>query len=101
MRIAILPVGIRDGMPRMHAGKVLVRGREAAIVGAPSLEHTRIDVTANPDAAIGDEAVIIGRQADREIPLEAALRHNQHRRLVDLMMAIGPTLPRVAVGADP
>jgi alanine racemase len=98
MRIAILPLGIRDGLPRFHAGYVLVRGRPAPIVGAPSLEHTRIDVTNIADAATGDEAVIIGRQGDAEIVLSEVIKHCGHRRLVDLMMAISPTVARVPVG---
>ena len=51
----------------LHAGRVLVRGRAAPIVTGPNLEHTRIDLTGVPDARVGDEVVIIGRQGDAEI----------------------------------
>ncbi len=61
MRLGVIPIGSADGMSRLHAGRVLVRGRAAPIVGSPSLEHTRIDLTSVPDAQVGDEVVIIGR----------------------------------------
>ena len=48
-------------------GHVLVRGRRAPILMRPSLEHTRIDLTDIPEARVGDEVVIIGRQGDGEI----------------------------------
>jgi len=55
---------------------VIVRGREAPILAGPSLEHTRVDLTAVPDARVGDEVVVIGRQGEAEIPPSAvAARH--------------------------
>jgi alanine racemase len=73
MRLGVLPIGAADGLLWLHAGRVLVRGRVAPIVGSPSLEHTRIDLTGVPDAAVGDEAVLIGHQGDLEItPAEVA-----------------------------
>jgi alanine racemase len=76
MRLGVVPIGSADGLRWLHTGHVLVRGRSAPIVGAPSLEHTRIDLTGVPDARVGDEVVIIGRQGDLEIsPAEVASRH--------------------------
>jgi alanine racemase len=46
------------------------------ILAGPSLEHTRIDLTTVPDARVGDEVVVIGRQGDAEItPAAVAARH--------------------------
>src|SRR5207244_12062250 len=76
MRLGVIPIGSADGLSWLHAGRVLVRGRVAPIVAGPSLEHTRIDLTEVPDARVGDEVVIIGRQGDAEItPAEVARRH--------------------------
>jgi len=76
MRLGVIPVGLADGMAWLHAGRVLVRGRSVPIVTGPNLEHTRIDLTGVPDARVGDEVVIIGRQGDAEItPAEVAKRH--------------------------
>ena len=76
MRLGIIPLGTADGMARLHDGRVLVRGRAAPILGGPSLEHTRVDLTAIPDARAGDEVVVIGRQGEAEIaPSAVAARH--------------------------
>jgi alanine racemase len=76
MRLGVIPMGSADGLNWLHAGRVLVRGQDAPVIGAPSLEHTRIDLTAVSGAAVGDEVVIIGRQGDRRItPEEVAARN--------------------------
>jgi alanine racemase len=76
MRLGIVPFGVGDGAGTLHDGRVLVRGRSAPILAGPSLEHTRIDLTAIPDARVGDEVVLIGRQGDAEItPADVAARH--------------------------
>ena len=95
LRFAVLPLGTRDGLPRFNAGRVLIRGRSAAILGPISIEHVRVDVSDIPDAAPGDEAVIVGRQGDAEIPFGEVMARCGHRRLADLAMAVAPTIPRV------
>jgi alanine racemase len=82
----------------LNAGRVLVRGRVAAIVSSPSLEHTRIDLTGIPDAVVGDEVVIIGRQGDLEItPAEVAARHGLG--LHNVAPTVGPRVARVYLSA--
>ena len=94
MRLGVIPMGSADGLNWLHAGRVLLRGRSAPIVSAPSLEHTRIDLTSVPDAAIGDEVVIIGRQGDGEItPAEVAKRHGLG--LHHIATTVGPRVTRV------
>jgi len=68
-RIASLAIGYDDGLPRLagNRGAVLVRGRRVPIVGRVSMDLTTVDVTDIPAAALGDEAVIIGRSDDAEI----------------------------------
>lgn len=76
MRLGVIPMGSADGLAWLHAGRVLVRGRAVPLVGGPSLEHTRIDLTSVPDARVGDEVVVIGRQGEAEITVaEVAERH--------------------------
>jgi alanine racemase len=96
MRLGVIPVGAADGLRWLHAGRVLVRGRAVPIVGAPSLEHTRIDLTGVPDAVVGDEVVIIGRQGDLEIsPAEVANRNGIE--LHHVATTVGPRVARVYV----
>ena len=76
MRLGIIPLGTADGMATLHDGRVLVRGRAVPILSGPSLEHTRVDLTAVPEARVGDEVVVIGRQGEAEITqAEVAARH--------------------------
>jgi alanine racemase len=94
MRIGVIPIGAADGMAQLHCGEVLVRGRRVRLVGNPSLEHTRVDLTDIPEAQLGDEVVIIGAQgADRILP-DAVVAYQKHARIADLAMAIRPSIPR-------
>jgi len=94
MRLGVIPIGSADGVAWLHAGRVLVRGRVASIVAGPSLEHTRIDLTEVPDARVGDEVVIIGRQGDAEITAaEVARRHGLG--LHHVATTVGPRVTRV------
>jgi len=94
MRLGVIPMGSADGLLWLHAGRVLVRGRSVPIVAGPSLEHTRIDLTQVPDAEVGDEVVIIGRQGDAEItPAEVASRHGLG--LHHVAITVGPRVARV------
>jgi len=94
MRLGVIPIGMADGADRLHAGRVLVRGRPVPIVSVPNLEHTRVDLTQVPEARVGDEVVLIGRQGEAEItPAEVAKHHGLG--LHHVAVAIGPRVTRV------
>ena len=69
MRVATVPVGYGDGYPRTLSGRgsVLIRGKRVPILGRVCMDQFMVDVTGIPDAARGDEVVLIGRQGDEEI----------------------------------
>lgn len=93
-RIGIVPVGLVDGIERITSGSVLVRGKSAAMLGAPSIEHTRIDLTDIPDAAAGDPVVLIGNQGSSSIsPRDVALHHKLPAPCL-LALRVGPTFRR-------
>ncbi len=98
MRLGVIPIGSADGMLWLNAGRVLVRGQAAPIVSSPSLEHTRIDLSGIPDAVVGDEVVIIGRQGNLEITqAEVASRHGLG--LHHVATTVGPRVARVYLSA--
>ncbi len=76
-RVAVLTAGYGDGIPRAtsNRGQVLIRGRRCPILGRVTMDQTIVDVTELPEAAAGDEAVLIGRQGESEIPLAEFSRH--------------------------
>jgi alanine racemase len=94
MRLGVIPLGAADGLIHLHAGHVLVRGQAAPILGGPSLEHTRVDLTTVPEAQVGDEVVVIGRQGGAEITLgEVAARQRMTTHVLPTL--IGPRVERV------
>ena len=94
MRFGVIPVGLRDGMAALHCGEVLVGGRRAAILGPLSLEHTRVDLSATPDAKVGDEVVVIGRQGDGAIDPDEVIAHQGFGVKAALALAAGASIPR-------
>ena len=71
LRTAVIPIGFSDGLN--HApplGDVLVCGRRAPVLGRRSIEFSLLDVSDIPDADVGTETVVLGRQGDDEITPE-------------------------------
>lgn len=66
-RIATIPVGYADGLPRAmsNRGQVLVRGKRALIRGRVCMNLTMIEV--EPDVEAGEEVVLIGQQGRNNI----------------------------------
>jgi alanine racemase len=69
-RLGVLPIGYADGYRRVlsNRAEVLLHGRRAPIRGRVSMDQMLIDLTDLPEVALGDEAVLLGRQGSEEIP---------------------------------
>jgi len=70
MRVATLSAGYADGYPRHLSNRdaaVLVRGQRCPLLGRVTMDLMMIDVSNIEDAAVGDEAVLMGRQGAQEI----------------------------------
>jgi alanine racemase len=94
MRFGVIPFGAADRLHRLNCGTVLVRGRRVPLLGAPSAEHARIDLSAVSDAEVGDEVVIIGRQDESEITLDEVRRAQGGVRESAITRDIPATIPR-------
>jgi len=101
MRLALLPVGYADGLNRKLSstnssagGHVLIHGSAAPIVGRVSMDLTVVDVTHIPNAAPGDEVVILGEQHGQRITADD---HARWARSIpyEILCAIAPRVPRV------
>ena len=66
MRIATIAIGYGDGYLRALSGKaqVLIRGKRCPVLGRVCMDQTMVDVTHVPEAAAGDEAILMGSQQD-------------------------------------
>ncbi len=92
-RVGVVPFGKVDGGGFCHTDAVLVRGRRAPILGAPSLEYMRLDLSAIDDADEGDDVVLIGRQGPAQISL-AEVCAARGVTPSDIAMALGPAVLR-------
>lgn len=68
-KVAVLPIGYWHGYPRSLSsiGRVLIRGREAKVLGRISMDMISVDVTGIKNVNVGDEAVLIGKSGGLEI----------------------------------
>ena len=66
-RIGVIAVGYADGLRRRPGNKVLVRGKRANVVGNVCMDQCMLQLDDVPEAEIGDEVVLIGRQGEDEI----------------------------------
>jgi alanine racemase len=90
LRTAVIAFGFKDGLPRQPAGgSVLIRGRRAPIIGMRATEHTTVDVTDIPDAAVGDEVTIVGTQGAATI--------TGHEAVATYQMPMIELLPRMTL----
>jgi len=102
MRLALLPVGYADGLNRKLSGSnaspgghVLIHGVAAPIVGRVSMDLTVVDVSHIPNAATGDEIVILGEQNGQRVTAD------DHARWAgtipyEILCAINTRVPRIA-----
>lgn len=99
MRIATVAVGYGDGYHRAcsNGGAMLIRGRRAPIVGRVCMDQTMLDVTDIPDAAVGDEVVILGRQDGQSIDAEEIARWADTISY-EVLLSIAPRVPRLYAG---
>jgi len=99
-RLAVLPVGYADGVPRAwfeSGGAVLLGGRRCPVAGAVTMDQTVVDCGAGSSVEPGDEAVLLGRQGSGVLDVA-----EWARRLgtipYEVLARIGPRVARVPVG---
>jgi alanine racemase len=100
-RIATLPIGYQDGYCRAfsNTARVIIHGQYAPVVGRVSMDLTLIDVTDVPEAAFGDEVVLMG---DRDGLSVTATELARKARTISYEITCGVSrrVPRVCVGVS-
>tara|TARA_B110000438_G_scaffold53133_1_gene53336 strand:- start:853 stop:1995 length:1143 start_codon:yes stop_codon:yes gene_type:complete len=68
-RIGVLSAGYGDGIPTAfsNSGHILLRGQKCPILGRVTMDQTMIDLSAVPEAEVGDTATLIGDQGAHAI----------------------------------
>ena len=99
MRIATVAVGYGDGYHRAcsHGGMMLIRGKRSPILGRVCMDQTMVDVTDIPDAAVGDEVVLLGKQGNDEIDAEELARWADTISY-EVLLSIAPRVTRLYTG---
>lgn len=98
-RVATVPAGYADGVPRslgMVGGEVLIRGRRCRIIGTVTMDQLLVDLGDVP-AVPDDDVVLIGRQGDDQI---TATEWAERLGTIsyEVVTGIGARVPRTYVG---
>jgi alanine racemase len=98
--IVTLPVGYADGYSRLLSGKgeVLLQGKRYPIVGNICMDQCMVDVS-DAQIAIGEEAVLLGKQGDEEISADE-LGAKMGTIHYEIICMIGGRVPRVYIGEE-
>ncbi|MBQ7535500.1 MAG: alanine racemase [Stomatobaculum sp.] len=96
VKVATIPVGYGDGYPRLLSGKgsVLIGGKRAPILGRVCMDQFMVDVTDIPEARIGCEVTLMGKDGAEEITTEE-IGSLSGRFPYELVCDIGKRVPRV------
>ncbi len=97
MRVATLAIGYADGYERHLSGQgadVLIHGQRCPVLGRVTMDQIMVDVSQVAEAAVGDEAVLIGASGAQEI-LAAELAAKAGTIAWEIFTSIGPRVERV------
>lgn len=70
---ALVPVGYSYGYSRSlsNKGRVLIGGQRLSVIGVVNMNMIIVDISNMPEAKVGDEVVLIGKQGDLEIKVSS------------------------------
>jgi len=98
-RLATVPIGYADGVPRElshHGGEVLIHGRRFPIAGTVTMDQLMVDVGDEP-VEVGDEVVLIGMQVGAESGAQITAQEWADRCgtiAYTVVCGVGPRVPR-------
>ncbi len=93
-KIATLPLGYADGLPRLlsNKGYVLVHGEKMPIIGKVCMDHIMVDISTLDDVRCGEEAVILGSQGANHLDIEQ-MAQKAETISYELLTRFGQRLP--------
>jgi alanine racemase len=96
--LAVLPIGYADGYDRSlsNSAFAIVRGVRAPVLGRVCMNMTMLDVSDVPNAAEGDEVVLLGAQGDERVTAEDLARLASTINY-EIVTRAAPYAPRVVV----
>jgi len=97
-RIAVLPLGYSNGYPRAlsNNGHVLIHGKKAPILGLINMNLFMVNISHIPEATVGDEVVLVGRQKNNLIGV-GSFTEATHLLNNEMLSRLPAAIPRTAV----
>ena len=98
MRIGIVTCGYADGYHRIYSNKtfVLAGGRKVPVVGRIAMDYTMIDLTDAPDAGVGTEVILLGRDGENTVSAQEISELGQSVS-GEVTCTISPRVPRIYI----
>jgi alanine racemase len=98
LSIATVPVGYSYGFTRnlSNLGRVLVKGRRVGVIGLVNMNLMIINISDVPNAAKGDEVVLIGNQQNKSITV-ASFGELSNQLNYELLSRLPVDIPRKLV----
>lgn len=95
MKIAVVPIGYGDGLPRLlsNQGHVIVNGQYAPIIGRICMDQMMIDVSDITDIQVEDIVTVIGEDKIRQ-DVETLAKQTQTISN-EILCCLSPRLPRI------
>lgn len=95
-RVVTLPIGYGDGYRRdlSNVGEVILRGHKYIISGTICMDMLMVDIGANGEVYVGDEAVLVGSSGDLTITL-ASLAEKLNTIIYEVLVGFNERIPRV------
>jgi len=96
MTIAAVSIGYADGIPRelSNKGYALINGSPAPVIGRICMDQLLLDISKIPDAASGDEVVLIGKSGNKEITA-CEFADNANTISNEILSRLGTRLTRI------
>ena len=96
MKIACVPVGYAHGYGRSlsNVGRVLINGERCVVIGSINMNMMVVDVTLLEHIKRGDEVVLIGDQADKQLSVSS---FSDYANLLnyELLTRLSADIPRI------
>lgn len=98
-KIAVVPIGYGDGLPRNLSSNdhVLIRGTKCLVVGRICMDQMLVDVTNLKDVSLKDVVTVIGKDGKNEIRVETLARLSQTISN-EILSRLSARLPRIYRG---
>ncbi|MCU1466615.1 MAG: alanine racemase [Actinomycetia bacterium] len=94
-RVATVPIGYADGVPRelaQRGGEVLIAGRRLPIAGTVTMDQLMVDV-GDLSVDVGDEVVLLGKQGEERIGADE-WAEQMDTIAYTVVCGVGPRVPR-------